>query len=167
MNPMLKNHYGNSSVPTENKLNDSTIISMALTDMPAILAIESIAHTHPWSEKLFISNFGKRYVNHVLMLEEHIVGYFVASYVAGEMTLLNIAVHPAYQGKGFGRALLLFLQQLSLELAQQEIWLEVRASNAAAIALYQQLHFAEVDRRRDYYPTENGREDAIVMCCHL
>jgi len=43
------------------------------------------------------------------------------------------------------------------------LWLEVRASNAAAIALYEQLDFNEVSIRRNYYPTKDGKEDAIMM----
>jgi len=114
-----------------------------------------------------MSNFGKRYINHVLLLNDKIVGYFIASYVAGEVTLLNIAIAPEYQGQGLGKALLIYLQGFSRELAQQEIWLEVRASNQTAIKLYQKLGFVEVDIRPAYYPTDNGREDAIIMCCYL
>ncbi|MNR57792.1 ribosomal-protein-alanine N-acetyltransferase [compost metagenome] len=47
------------------------------------------------------------------------------------------------------------------------LWLEVRASNRAAIALYEDLGFNEVTVRRNYYPSANGREDAIVMALPL
>ncbi|TEW54727.1 ribosomal-protein-alanine N-acetyltransferase [Psychromonas sp. RZ22] len=140
---------------------------MAISDIPDVINIESVAHTHPWSEKLFLSNFGKRYINHVLIKDNQIVGYFVASYVAGEVTLLNIAITPEVQGHGLGQYLLTYLKQFSVELEQQEIWLEVRASNLPAIKLYQKLDFVEVDIRSAYYPTDNGREDAIIMCCYL
>jgi [ribosomal protein S18]-alanine N-acetyltransferase len=163
----LKKHFGNSSVPINNKQPDANIIAMAVSDLPAVLAIESLAHSHPWSEKIFLSNFGKRYINHVLMQGENIVGYFIASYVAGEVTLLNIAISPRYQGQGFGRALLAYLKAFSGSLLQEEIWLEVRASNLAAIKLYEHLGFVEVDVRTAYYPTHNGREDALIMCCYL
>ncbi|MEL0629372.1 ribosomal protein S18-alanine N-acetyltransferase [Psychromonas aquatilis] len=143
------------------------IIAMAITDLPEVLAIESSAHSHPWSEKLFISNFGKRYINHVLMVEGKLAGYFVASYVAGEVTLLNIAISPDQQGLGLGFSLLDYLKTLSISLDQQEIWLEVRESNQAALKLYQKLGFVEVDIRHAYYPTDNGRENAIIMCCYL
>jgi len=143
------------------------IIAMAITDLPEVLAIESSAHSHPWSEKLFISNFGKRYINHVLMVEGKLAGYFVASYVAGEVTLLNIAISPNQQGLGLGFSLLDYLKTLSISLDQQEIWLEVRESNQAALKLYQKLGFVEVDIRHAYYPTDNGRENAIIMCCYL
>ncbi|WP_243834631.1 ribosomal protein S18-alanine N-acetyltransferase [Psychromonas algarum] len=152
--------------PSNNTLARS-IIAMAISDIPDVINIESVAHTHPWSEKLFLSNFGKRYINHVLIKDNQIVGYFVASYVAGEVTLLNIAITPEVQGHGLGQYLLTYLKQFSVELEQQEIWLEVRASNLPAIKLYQKLDFVEVDIRSAYYPTDNGREDAIIMCCYL
>tara|TARA_R110001583_G_scaffold195027_2_gene368585 strand:+ start:189 stop:671 length:483 start_codon:yes stop_codon:yes gene_type:complete len=160
-------------VPISNNENinamesSQSIISMAVTDIPDVFAIESLAHSHPWSEKLFLSNFGKRYINHVLMLDQKIVGYFIASYVAGEVTLLNIAIKPSYQGLGLGQLLLSYLQTFSSSLSQQEIWLEVRASNKSAIKLYQKFNFVEVDVRTAYYPTHNGREDALIMCCYL
>ncbi|MCR2392783.1 ribosomal-protein-alanine N-acetyltransferase, partial [Salmonella enterica] len=47
------------------------------------------------------------------------------------------------------------------------LWLEVRASNQAAIALYEDLGFNEVTVRRNYYPSAHGREDAIVMALPL
>ncbi|WP_243836995.1 ribosomal protein S18-alanine N-acetyltransferase [Psychromonas algicola] len=154
-------------MPINNNLLNPSIIAMAVTDIPAVLTIECAAHSHPWSEKLFLSNFGKRYINHILIIEDEIIGYFIASYVAGEVTLLNIAIAPKYQGKGLGQKLLTYLIQFSHKLEQQEIWLEVRASNQSAIAIYQKLDFVEVDIRPAYYPAENGREDAIVMCCYI
>ena len=154
-------------MPTSNNLLASSVITMALTDIPSILLIESVVHSHPWTEKLFLSNFGKRYINHILLIDDKIAGYFVASYVAGEVTLLNIAIAPNYQNKGLGQYLLSYLKRFSMELEQQEIWLEVRVSNQSAISVYQKLDFVEVDTRVAYYPTQNGREDAIVMCCYL
>jgi len=143
------------------------VVPMGLTDITAVTAIENQAHSHPWSEKLFLSNFGQRYFNHVLLLDDSVVGYFVASAVAGEVTLMNIAISPEQQGKGAGQFLLQFLIDYAKQNNQLEIWLEVRASNQGAIHLYQKLGFVEVDIRKAYYPTESGREDAVIMCCYL
>ena len=148
-----------------NKLQQ--ILPMGLADIESVYQLESQCHSHPWSKNLFLSNFGKRYFNHVLLDNERVIGYFVASSVAGEVTLMNIAIAPEKQGQGLGRELLQFLIDFSRQNQEQEIWLEVRASNLAALALYNKLGFAEVDRRKDYYPCEKGREDAIIMCCYL
>ena len=150
---------------TENK--SLQILPMGFADIEAVYQVELQCHSHPWSKKLFLSNFGKRYFNHVILDEQRVIGYFVVSSVAGEVTLMNIAVEPNKQGTGIGRQLLQFLKDLSSSNGEQEIWLEVRASNSAALALYNRLGFSEVDRRKDYYPCIQGREDAIIMCCYL
>lgn len=143
------------------------ILAMGLDDIESVHQIESKCHSHPWSKNLFLSNFGKRYFNHVLLEDDHVIGYFVASSVAGEVTLMNIAIAPDKQGLSLGRKLLQFLITLSKHKQEEEIWLEVRASNIPALALYDRLGFVEVDRRKYYYPCAGGREDAIIMCCYL
>ncbi len=143
------------------------VVPMGLADIKAVCLIESLSHSHPWSEKLFISNFGNRYFNHLLLKDEIVVGYFVASAVAGEVTLMNIAITPEEQGQGYGKKLLQFLLDYSRNNEQEEIWLEVRASNKNALHLYSELGFVEVDIRKAYYPSDSGREDAVIMCCYL
>ncbi len=143
------------------------IVPMGLADIKAVTLIEQQSHSHPWSEKLFLSNFGQRYFNHLIRRNEEVVGYFVASAGAGEVTRMNIVLSPDKQRQGIGQVLLQFLLDYSRENNQQEIWLEVRSSNQSAIHLYQKLGFVEVDIRKAYYPLENGREDAVIMCCYL
>ncbi|MDO6526408.1 ribosomal protein S18-alanine N-acetyltransferase [Motilimonas sp. 1_MG-2023] len=143
------------------------IMPMALNDLPQVIRIEAQAHAFPWSEKLFSSNFGTRYFNHVLSQDERVLGYYVASQAGVEATLLNIAIAPNEQGKGLGRKLLEHLLDHASTKQIEEIWLEVRESNQSAHHLYNELGFVEVDRRKGYYPTAEGREDAIVMCCYL
>ena len=75
---------------------------------------------------------------------------------------MNIAVHPERQGYGIGRALMQHLIALANE-SGASIWLEVRRSNRPARGLYSSLGFSEVGCRPNYYPLEDGREDAIVM----
>lgn len=164
---MQKNRYGNNSVPLKNSHPEIEIVPMAFSDLDAVFNIEQKCHSHPWSKKIFLSNFGTRYFNHILMINQKVIGYFVCSSVAGEVTLMNIAIDPEYQGKGLGKALLFSLCNLSTNRSEQEIWLEVRQSNISAIKLYQALDFVEVDIRKNYYPTKTGREDAVIMCCYL
>jgi ribosomal-protein-alanine N-acetyltransferase len=143
------------------------IVPMGLADIEDVFNIESRCHSHPWSKKLFLSNFGKRYFSHLLLVDEQVIGYFIASSVAGEVTLMNIAIAPEVQGQGLGVILLQFLKNYSQAKDEEEVWLEVRASNLYALKLYQKLGFVELDRRKDYYPCKNGREDAVIMCCYL
>jgi ribosomal-protein-alanine N-acetyltransferase len=154
------------SAPLINK-EKLQIVPMGLADIESVFNIESRCHSHPWSKKLFLSNFGKRYFSHLLLADDKVLGYFVASSVAGEVTLMNITIAPEVQGQGLGGILLQFLKDYSQAKDEEEIWLEVRASNLYALKLYHALGFVELDRRKNYYPCEKGREDAVIMCCYL
>jgi len=76
-------------------------------------------------------------------------------------------VSPDYQRQGLGRALLEYIISELENRGIATLWLEVRASNQAAIALYESLGFNEATIRRNYYPAKDGREDAIVMALPL
>lgn len=138
-------------------------MSLAPHHLDAVWQIEQTAHSFPWSESLIRQAPSKIAVNLVLEVEHQVVGYCFGQLVAGEATLLNIAVDPACQGKGYGKILLDgFIDRLAGQGAE-EIWLEVRASNTRAYQLYESLGFNEINRRHGYYPTETGREDALIM----
>jgi ribosomal-protein-alanine N-acetyltransferase len=84
--------------------------------------------------------------------------------VLDELHLLNLTVDPDHQGQGQGRRALQHLHATADAAAMSDVWLEVRASNARAQALYLSQGYAEVGRRRDYYPAGPlGREDALLM----
>ncbi|MGM3190850.1 ribosomal protein S18-alanine N-acetyltransferase [Dickeya dadantii subsp. dieffenbachiae] len=143
------------------------ISTLTPADLPRAFEIECLSHAFPWSEKTFISNQGERYLNLKLCHDQQLVAYAITQVVLDEATLFNIAVDPAHQRHGYGRQL---LEHLIAELEHRgmlTLWLEVRASNARAIALYQSMGFNEVSVRRDYYPTAGGREDAIIMALPL
>lgn len=141
----------------------NTISSLTTTDLARAYEIETRAHAFPWSEKTFASNQGERYLNFRLMAGEVMAAFAITQVVLDEATLFNIAVDPAWQRQGLGRQLLEHLIQALEERGVATLWLEVRASNTAAIALYESLGFNEATIRRNYYPTAQGREDAIIM----
>ncbi|WP_087021952.1 ribosomal protein S18-alanine N-acetyltransferase [Thaumasiovibrio subtropicus] len=129
--------------------------------------IERQAHAYPWSESLIRKPASKIGFNRVLLVNDEVVGYFYAQHVAGEATLLNVAVSPQHQGKGYGRQLVEAFLEQSKTLGGEEAWLEVRASNQGAYFLYEKLGFNEINRRENYYPSKDGREDALIMTCLL
>lgn len=132
-------------------------------DLERAFAIEQRAHAYPWSEKTLVSNQGERYLNYRLDAEGKMAAFAITQVVLDEATLFNLAVDPDFQRRGLGGAL---LQHLISELEAREVqtlWLEVRASNRPAIALYASLDFNEVSVRRNYYPSADGKEDAIIM----
>ena len=145
----------------------NTISTLNTADLPRAWQIEQRAHAFPWSEQTFASNQGERYLNLQLTVDGEMAAFAITQIVLDEATLFNIAVDPAFQRRGLGREL---LEHLIRELEARDVftlWLEVRASNAAAIALYESLGFNEATIRRNYYPTAEGREDAIIMALPL
>ncbi|HLU61849.1 MAG TPA: ribosomal protein S18-alanine N-acetyltransferase [Gammaproteobacteria bacterium] len=136
-------------------------------DVPAVMANERAAYTHPWSEGIFRDCLHSGYSCWVVETDSGVVGHGVMSVAVGETHILNICIAPSRQGRGYGRALLRHLLDLSREYGALMAFLEVRPSNTAAVRLYESIGFSEVGRRRNYYPAGTGREDAIVMALGL
>ncbi len=148
---------------TQNSVHTFSTITPENTQ--ALLIIEQACHVHPWSEKTFNSCIGGRYFGEYLTVDNVVVGFYVGEHVAGESTLMDICVAPEYQGKGYGKVLLLQFFQQCQQLATETIFLEVRAKNISAQMLYINQGFTEISRRTGYYPSNSGfgYEDAIVM----
>lgn len=138
-------------------------LPLAIEHLDDVWAIEQQAHSHPWAESMIRDVNSRGGCHHVLIDNDQLVGYFYAQNIVGEVTLLNIAVAPEQQGKGYGKALLEYLLDHGEKANAESVWLEVRESNHKAFALYECAGFNEVDRRKNYYPAANGNEDAIIM----
>jgi ribosomal-protein-alanine N-acetyltransferase len=96
---------------------------------------------------------------------EAFVGFTCFWIVAGDIHLLNIAVAPEKRGRGIGRYLLGRVIELGENVSVDRIWLEVRPSNSAALALYRGAGFIEDGIRPGYY-SDTG-EDAVLMSLYL
>jgi [ribosomal protein S18]-alanine N-acetyltransferase len=141
---------------------------MTPVDLDAVLALEQSVHAHPWTRGMFGDALASGYLCKIYEAEGEMLGYVVLMPVLDEMHLLDISIAAARQRRGLGGRLLDEAKQLARSLHMQRMLLEVRPSNAAAIALYRAQGFNEIGRRRGYYPAENNtREDAIVMDCKL
>ena len=135
---------------------------MTVGDLSAVGAIEMQAYSHPWSHGNFVDSLAAGHLAEVLEFEG-LIGYFVAMAGVDELHLLNLTVVPAAQQQGHGSALLEAALAHARARRLGTVWLEVRASNERARALYARRGFAEIGRRRGYYPAAGGREDAVVM----
>ncbi len=136
-------------------------------DLDAVLAIELRAYPFPWTRGIFRDCLRADYPAWVLLQDARLIGYGVLSVAADEAHVLNVCAAPEVQGHGHGRRLLRALVQVARSRRVQRVFLEVRPSNAAAIALYHQEGFNEIGRRPRYYPAKDGREDALVMAMEL
>ena len=135
---------------------------MMVDDLPAVLAVENRAYSHPWSEGIMRDCIRVGYSCWVCELGDALIGHAVMSIALGEAHLLNLCIHPDQQRQGTGRRLLHRMLRVASERQADTVFLEVRASNMAARALYEDEGFGEIGQRRDYYPADSGREDAIV-----
>jgi ribosomal-protein-alanine N-acetyltransferase len=100
------------------------------------------------------------YLNYdcIVAIEKRVLGFLVTRQIApGEREILNLAVDPAQRRRGIARKLL----EAELGRGKNQWFLEVRASNAGAIALYQTAGFRVAGRRESYY--NNPPEQGIVM----
>jgi ribosomal-protein-alanine N-acetyltransferase len=138
---------------------------MTVADVDDVTSLENHVFPHPWSRGNFVDSLASGYDAWVVRdpLGE-LVGYFLLMYAYDEAHLLDVAVAAERQGEGLGRYLLDKAVHRARENAMESILLEVRPTNARALQVYVKYGFAEIGRRKGYYPAHEGqREDAIVM----
>jgi ribosomal-protein-alanine N-acetyltransferase len=140
---------------------------MLESDLPLVMASERAAYDFPWTEGIIADCLRVGY--HCCVAEKNgaVVGHGIMSVGAGECHVLNICVHPQWQGQGIGRHLLRALLSHARGRNADTAFLEVRISNALAYQLYASEGFCEVGTRRGYYPAREGREDAVVLARSL
>lgn len=142
--------------------------AMTQDDVDAVLAIEQAVQRFPWTRGNFADALDSGYLCRVdETVEGGIRGYAILMPAADEAELLTIGVAAAEQRKGLGRAMLAEMLGVARARQSHRVFLEVRPSNVAAIALYRSAGFSEIGRRRDYYKNASGSEDALVMACEL
>ncbi len=140
---------------------------MSKDDIPAVVEIEKQVYNYPWTEGIFKDCFIAGYKCWVCEDMENVVAYGILSVAAGEAHIMNICVDPAEQKQGIGRSMVEKMVEAARDRKINSIFLEVRPSNTAAIALYNGLGFNELGTRKDYYPAEEGREDALMLGMEL
>lgn len=128
----------------------------------AVAALERICFSDPWSEQSVQSELDNPLSLWLVALDEgQTVGYAGSQTVLDEADVMNVAVDPLYRRRGIARLLLNGLQSDLAKQGVRSLTLEVRASNEAAIALYQGLGYVQVGRRPNYY--FKPKEDALIL----
>lgn len=134
---------------------------MEESDLPAILALERASFSVPWSLQSFQQILRDRTVRSLVLVRGAEVAGYAVFWVVGDFAeLANLAVDPTLRRQGLGAHLLRAVIGRCRALGGASLFLEVRASNAAARALYQLHGFRPVSRRRRYYQVPV--EDALV-----
>jgi [ribosomal protein S18]-alanine N-acetyltransferase len=134
---------------------------MATSDLEDVMAIELVSYPAPWKREHFLQEIHSPLsFPSVAVVDGRVVGYLCLMSLFEEAQIMNIAVAPQQRGRGVGRQLIEHAIAAAREKGAEMLVLEVRESNAAAIALYESFGFVRYFVRKGYY---EGKEDAILM----
>lgn len=136
-------------------------------DLPEILLIERLTQLSPWGLDIFERCLEIGYLGWVIEDNNRIKGFILLSMQVGEGHILNICVHPDFQRQGIAQNLLSHALDMAKDKGAAIMFLEVRKSNKAAIALYEKMEFVQIGDRKAYYPSSSGREDALIFAKDL
>lgn len=138
------------------------ILPMNESHVAQIAELEKICFSDPWSENSVASELNNP-LSVWLVAEENgvVCGYVGSQTVLDETDMMNIAVHPDFRRKGIAAALIAELVRLLKERGSRILRLEVRESNAPAIALYETMGFTQLGLRKNYY--RNPKENALIL----
>lgn len=140
------------------------IVPMTADHLEELEKLERICFSRPWSRKMLAEELENQCAAFLVAEDSvsgRVLGYAGLMVVADEGYITNVAVFPEYRRQGIAAQIL----QVFLHFAEANqlafLTLEVRPSNAAAIALYQGFGFEEVGRRKNYY--DLPKEDALIL----
>lgn len=137
---------------------------MGMADVEAVAAIEASVQAFPWTAGNFSDGLKAGYSGWVAHRHGRILGFSMTLFAPDIAHLLVIAVAPDVQGEGIGTALIRHCEKEARERGLPALILEVRPSNANALAFYDRHGFEKMAVRKEYYPAPAGtREDAFVM----
>lgn len=134
------------------------------TDLDDVLAVEAECFVNPWTRDMYLRELQHPSVARVYVLRlpnEPVAGFCSMWLVFDELHVNNLAVRPAYRGRGAGTALLRHVLAEAARLGALRATLEVRRSNDPARRLYERLGFRVAGVRRNYYA--NPPEDALIL----
>jgi ribosomal-protein-alanine N-acetyltransferase len=142
------------------------IRDMREDDIPAILEIEQISFSTPWSKESFLNEIYNKYAfSKVAVFEVNVIGYICANYLHHESHLLDLAVHPDFRRQGVATIL---MNEAIRELKKKGcvfMYIKVRVSNAGAQKFYELFGFKVETIRKKYY--DKPDEDALLMMGRL
>ena len=139
-----------------------TITEMNATHVPQVAELERLCFADPWSEKSVASELDNKWALWLVAVEDdRVTGYIGSQTSIDETDVMNVAVHPDCRRRGIAEMLINALVAELKNRGSHALMLEVRASNAPAIALYEKLGFSQVGCRKNYY--RNPKEDALIL----
>ena len=140
---------------------------MQESDLPQVAEIEKATFPSPWPLSSFRQCLEFGYCCRVLAQGSLVQAYSIMAVEVDNAHILNLCVMPEFRQQGEGRRMLDHLLELARAAHVKDIFLEVRVSNHPAVHLYQSADFVQIGIREDYYPSEKGREDALILVKRL
>jgi ribosomal-protein-alanine N-acetyltransferase len=142
---------------------NAVIRRMALEDVPAVHEIDTLSFSLPWPERSFRFEVAENMAARAWVIEtdRRVAAMLVLWLIVDEAHIATIAVHPDFRRQGLGECLLLAALEAASAEGAMRAFLEVRAGNAAAQAMYKKYNFVVDGVRLHYYKDNN--EDAILM----
>ena len=138
------------------------ITEMNAAHVPQVAELERICFADPWSEKSVASELDNKWALWLVAVEDdRVIGYIGSQTSIDETDVMNVAVHPDFRRRDIAESLIIRLVEELKNRGSHALMLEVRASNAPAIALYEKLGFLQVGCRKNYY--RNPKEDALIL----
>lgn len=147
----------------ETCISEVKIRSMTLKDVPAAAALERACFSEPWSENAYLSTLANENAVYLAAEKEDgaLVGICGLLDILGEGDISNVAVEECFRRQKIAERMLAELLKRGKERGITAFTLEVRASNEAAIRLYEKFGFVSEGRRKNFY--EKPREDALIL----
>ncbi len=133
-------------------------------DLDGVLEVEAETFTNPWTREMYAWELRNRAMCHIYLVrlpECRVAGFCAFWLLFDEMHINNVAIRPAYRGRGLGTALMHHVLETTHRLGARRATLEVRASNVHARRLYDRLGFRQAGLRRNYY--SHPVEDALIL----
>jgi [ribosomal protein S18]-alanine N-acetyltransferase len=154
-----------------------TFMPMQPSDMRAVMSLEAMSHSHPWTQGQFLDSLTAGHWAYCIRpemtpnaeLAPHLPGlwgYCILYPAVDELHLLNITIDPALRRNGIGSRVMQAIEGIATQQKMSRIILEVRPSNMPAVKLYERMGYAIIGVRKAYYPADEvtgKREDAGVM----
>ncbi len=134
---------------------------MQEADLDVVAPMEKEIFSTPWSREGFLESLKNSYSRFYVAVDTEIVGYCGIHNFGGDGEITNVAVHKNYRGKQIAFSLLNYAMEDFVKDGVENFTLEVRATNVAAIKLYEKLGFIGQGVRKNFY--ENPTEDALIM----
>ncbi|MBV1911467.1 MAG: ribosomal protein S18-alanine N-acetyltransferase [Kangiellaceae bacterium] len=134
-----------------------------LSDLSSIVKLENQSYRFPWSEGNLKESFNGNYLIFLMYLPDRNVGHMILQRAADELHLHNVCVLPEFQRLGIGKLWMQHIERTARKSQSKVIFLEVRKTNTAAIALYLNTGFKQIGERKDYYQSDQGKENGLVF----